>query len=122
MNNYLLASLLGVAGWVIGYAAGIPLLAAPGYMHTAETVVGIFFGMIFAVWYFQRSGSPGTYMREGLVLGAIWLVIMVVLDIAFLAPFIQGGLGEWFSSIGLGYLGIPVMTTLFGWGLDRIRR
>lgn len=119
MNKYLLAALLGAAGWLIGYLAGIPLLAAPEYMHTGETVIGIFTGMLFAVVYLQRSGGP--YLMEGIQLGIIWLALMAVLDYLFLVPMIPGGLGEWFASIGLGYFAIPVMTALLGWGLDRIK-
>ena len=132
MNKYLLAVILGVAGWLIGYVAGIPLLAAPEYMHTAEGVIGMFFGMLFAAWYFFRlkltahpktSGPDGkvlgSYMREGLKLGIIWLVLMNVLDYLFLLPLMGGDLSAWFASIGLGYLGIPIMTTIFGWALDK---
>ena len=118
MNKYLLAVVLGFLGWLIGYIAGIPLLAAQDYMHTAQSVLGMFLGMLFASWYFFRIGPP--YMMEGLKLGIIWLMMMVVLDYLFLLPFIAGGISEWFASIGLGYLGIPIMTTIFGWALDRI--
>ena len=58
-------------------------------------------------------------MMEGLKLGIIWLVLMYVLDYLFLLPLLGGDLAAWFASIGLGYLGIPVMTTIFGWALDR---
>ncbi len=117
MNKHILAVILGVAGWLIGYAAGIPLLVVPEYMHTSEAVLAALFGMLFAAWYFFRVG--GNYTKEGLQLGMIWLVIMVVLDWLFLVPFV-GGEGAWFASIGLGYLGIPVKTTIFGWALERI--
>jgi hypothetical protein len=117
MNQYLLAVILGIIAWFIGFMAGIPLTAASQYMHTAQTVLGVFLGMIFAAWYFLRLSGP--YLRQGLVLGVIWLVLMIVLDLAFLLPFIQGGVAGWFASIGLGYFSIPVMTTIFGWALDK---
>lgn len=117
MNKYLLAVILGFVAWLIGYMAGIPLLAAPEYMHTAETVIGALVGMLFAAWYFFRLGGP--YMMEGLRLGLIWLVLMWVLDYLLLLPLMGGDLSAWFASIGLGYLAIPVMTTIFGWALDK---
>ena len=77
----------------------------------------MFSGMLFAACYFFRV--EGNLMMEGLVLGIIWLALMAVLDVLFLVPFLSGGMYEWFAGIGLGYLGIPVMTTVFGWALDR---
>ncbi len=135
MNKHVLAVVLGFAGWLIGYLAGIPLLAVPEYMHTAEQVLMIFFGMLFAAWYFFRATPagpskgvgagrevPGPYMKEGLRLGMIWLVLMVVLDYILLVPLMGGDLTAWFASIGLGYLAIPIQMTIFGWTLDRIKK
>lgn len=132
MNKYLLAVILGAAAWLIGYMVGIPLLAAQEYMHTAESVIGALVGMLFAAWYFFRlklpahpktSGPDGegvcSYATEGLKLGLIWLALMWVLDYLFLLPLMGGDLAAWFASIGLGYMGIPITITIFGWALDK---
>ena len=117
MNRYITAILLGIVMWAIGYFAGIPLLSAQEYMHTAESVIGVFFGLLFGAWYFLRL--KGSYLKEGFILGILWFVIMVALDMAFLLPLIQGGIGEWFATIGLAYLILPIQFTFLGWIVEK---
>jgi hypothetical protein len=118
MNRYLLAVVLGFAGWAIGYLAGIPLLAVPEYIHTAEGLLAAFLGMLFGFVYFSQTGGP--YLKEGIRLGVIWLVLMWLLDYLFLLPLMGGDFGAYFASIGLGYIEAPILMTVFGYALDRI--
>jgi len=109
--------ILGIVGWAIAYVAAIPLLGYSDWIHSAESIIMAFFGMIFAAYiFFQLDGK---YAKNGLLMGLIWMVIGWVLDHVALLPFMESTFEYYFATIGLTYISIPVMTTIFGWALDK---
>lgn len=62
-----------------------------------------------AVVYFRRI--PAVSFREGIWLGALWLVISVAIDLPLmLSPPLNYTVTEYAADIGLTYLMIPVIT------------
>ncbi|MFA5248090.1 MAG: hypothetical protein WC415_02485 [Patescibacteria group bacterium] len=53
------------------------------------------------------------YVKEGLLLGFLWMVMNLVLDMVTLVP-MGKAIGDYLPQIGLGYLMIPAMTILAG--------
>jgi len=70
--------------------------------------------VIFSVLYFKKVN--GNYLKEGLLLGVVWLIISIVID---LTMFMQGpmkmGFADYLMDIGLTYFIIPTITIGFGY-------
>jgi len=76
----------------------------------------------FAVTYFR--GVKRDYLREGIVIGCLWLVINVLIDLPLM---LAGGpmqmtLGQYIADIGLTYLIIPVVTIGIGLGCEQVSK
>ena len=74
----------------------------------------------FAVMYVR--GVKADYLREGVVLGCLWLAINVLIDLPL---FLAGGpmkmtLGQYTADIGLTYLVIPAVTIGIGLGCQQV--
>lgn len=67
---------------------------------------------ILLVSYFRRVTDR--HVREGLLLGLLWLAMNLVLDVAVLVPMTGMSLRDYAVQIGFGYLAIPVITLLVG--------
>ncbi len=75
---------------------------------------------LFAVIYFR--GVREDYLREGLVLGCVWVAINVLIDMPLM---LVGGpmkmtLGEYIADIGLTYLVIPAVTIGIGLSCQQV--
>ena len=79
-------------------------------------VVGSTTGAIFLILYFKKVTE--NYLREGLMIGLIWLAINLILDLIVLVPLAKMSIGIYFSQIGLRYLMIPIFSTTIGFLLN----
>ena len=121
MSSWRLALGLGVAMWIIPFVVAVvvfpfrestrPLFESIMAVAVTATAVGL--GLV----YLRRFRAGG--IREGLLLGLIWLVISLAIDLPLflLASPMQMTLGAYLADIGLTYVSIPVVT----WGLARAR-
>ena len=70
--------------------------------------------VVFSVLYFKKLNE--NYIKEGLLLGIIWLAISILID---LVMFMQGpmkiGFADYIMDIGLTYFIIPTITVGFGY-------
>ena len=74
---------------------------------------------VLGVRYFR--GVTAGHRREGLVLGSVWLLINVGVDLPLMltpSP-MQMGLDEYLGDIGLTYLVIPTITVAIGAALGQ---
>ena len=121
MQKTWLNLVLGIALWLVVFAARFALmpLSDPDVVlfKTAMVVVGSLVGVVLLAFYFLRVGEP--YLMEGLTVGIVWFVIIVVLDLAVLVPMLQMGLWQYFVEIGFRYLPIIIVALGFGFVLDR---
>jgi len=73
--------------------------------------------VLFASLYFK--GVEGKHVKEGAMLGVLWLAISIAID---LAMFMQGPMSmpfvDYVKDIGLTYLVIPAITVGFGYALE----
>ena len=117
------AILYGVAAWLIVFVVGF--LAFPlrdsnrplfeSIMPLALSICVVFFSALYLTHV--RDG----FFREGVLLGLMWLAINVVIDVPM---FLFGGpmkttISGYLSDIAATYLMIPVITTGFGYLLER---
>jgi hypothetical protein len=77
---------------------------------------------VLAAVYF--NGLKEGYLKEGVILGCLWLAINVLIDLPLM---LLGGpmkmtLGEYVADIGLTYLIIPAVTIGIGLSCERVSR
>ncbi|MBP2029897.1 hypothetical protein J2755_000831 [Methanohalophilus levihalophilus] len=123
MNKYAKMALFGFILWVIPFFSGFPFVDSSGnflideiFFKTIMILVGGFTGVILAVAYFKDIRTD--YVKDGILLGVIWLVISLGLDLVMMsAGFFPMTVAEYFAEIGLRYLIMPMYTIGMGYAL-----
>ncbi|HEX5104593.1 MAG TPA: hypothetical protein VFV87_12320 [Pirellulaceae bacterium] len=107
------ALLLGLLVWLVPFAVAFcvfPLKTS--WRSLFESIMPVTLAAVVtvcALLYFRRATAAS--VREGLLLGAIWLAISVAIDLPLmLSPPISMPPLEYAADIGLTYLMIPVIT------------
>jgi hypothetical protein len=109
---------LGALVWLVPFV--IAFLAFPlrtSARPTFESILSVAVAaaaVLFGLLYLRHVESNA--VREGLVLGLLWLVTCVAIDapLMLLGGPMQMSLGEYMGDIGLTYVGIPAITTGLG--------
>ena len=122
-NKYLKIVLFGFILWLVPFIAGFLFVDAKGNFLIPETffksimiVLGSLVGVLLAVRYFKDI--KGDFVTEGVLLGVIWLVINLAIDIIFVSTgFFRMTLTQYFTDIGLRYLSMPIYTIGLGYAL-----
>ena len=123
MNKYLKIVLFGFILWFILFISGFPFVDSSGNFLIPKTlflsimfVVGGLVGVTLAVMYFKEIETD--YVREGVTIGVVWLVICLGLDLAFvLIGLFPMTVTQYFTDIGLCFLNIPIYTIGMGYAL-----
>lgn len=116
--------LLGILSWLIPFAVsflfykpGGELIVPYSTFKSTIMIVGTLSGCYLLFRYFKSVESQ--FIRHGIIVGLSWFAINLVLDTAVLIPIMKTGFADYFMSIGLGYLAIPVISITMGFLLDR---
>lgn len=123
MNKYLKMVLFGLIVWLVPFIVSFAFVDRQGNFIIAETffksimvVTGALVGVVLAVKYFGDVKTD--YVNEGIVLGVIWLVINLALDLLMVfGGFFQMSVPQYFTDIGLRYLSMPIYTIGMGFAL-----
>jgi hypothetical protein len=115
MTSLRRALILGVLVWFVPFLVAFlifPLRESSRPLF--ESIMPVALAAIVAVlagWYFGRDTQAS--LREGLLLGVLWLGISVVIDapLMLLGGPMQMTIGEYLGDIGVTYLMIPVITS-----------
>ena len=111
----------GFIVWVVPYVSAIPLLGLmesdPIFFKTLMIVIGGIVAAICIVLYFNKVEKD--YLKEGIWLGVIWLVVNWLLDFAALLPLSKMPYAQYFKEIGLRYLVMPAFTVPIGYLLSK---
>jgi hypothetical protein len=114
----------GVLLWAIPFVVSIfvfPLRSSDRPLfESIMPVVVVLCVVIFSALYF-RKWADSKFISEGIVLGILWLVISLAIDLALFMPEtpMQMSLVDYIKDIGLIYLMIPVITIGFGYILSK---
>ena len=49
-------------------------------------------------------------LKEGIIVGIVWLIINLMVDSVVLVPIAKMGIGKYYAHIGLRYLLIPTLS------------
>ena len=111
----------GFIVWVVPYVSAIPLLGVmesdPIFFKTLMIVIGGLVGAICAALYFLKVEKD--FLKEGIVLGLVWMIVNWLLDFGALLPLSKMPYGQYFAEIGLRYLVMPAMTVPIGYVLSK---
>ena len=120
MNRTILIVIYGFLVWLIPFLVAIPFYSPDGAILVDEQlfksimiVTGAIVGAFLLVKYFK--GISGVYIREGFIIGGVWLIINWILDLIILLPLNGMSPYTYFSQIGIRYLMIPVMSIMAGY-------
>ena len=123
MNKFIKIVLFGIIVWLVPFLAGFPFIDQKGNFIISETffksiiiVIGGIIGVILAVKYFKDI--KGNFMKEGIIIGTVWLVINWTIDLVMVSTGIfQMTILKYFTDIGLRYLSMPIYTIGLGYAL-----
>ncbi len=118
-NKYLKLSFYGFLTWMIPFVTAFFFYTAEGELtidvflfKSIMIVVGSISASALLISYFKSVRTE--YLKEGLILGFVWLGINLLLDLVILLPMSGMSMGDYFAQIGLRYLVIPVMAITIG--------
>lgn len=119
MNKNIRLILYGFLIWLIPFISSFAFFTQEGglsidifFFKSIMILVGSISAAILLVSYFKRIDA--SFLREGVLVGIIWFVISIVLDLLILIPMSGQPYEEYFLQTGLRYLIIPVMSILVG--------
>ena len=111
----------GLILWVIPYVTAMPLLSRMKtdliFFKTIMLVEGALVGAVLTVRYFLAV--KGEFLREGIRLAVVWILVSWFMDFVALLPFAELTLPRYFIEIGLRYLAIAAPTVAVGFVLER---
>ena len=122
MKNAIRLVIYGLISWIVPFVVAVPFYTKEGtllidihFFKTIMLIVSALTGGFLLVSMFKRA--EGRYLREGIVIGAVWLVINLLLDFLILLPMSKMDVATYFMQIGLRYLLIPIMSISTGWAV-----
>ena len=112
--------LLGFFSWLIPFVISC-LFFKPGgtlivpYATFKSTIilVGVITGCYLLIRYFKSVDND--FIKNGIIVGLSWFAINLILDIFILIPLMKSNFTDYFMSIGLSYISIPVMSITMGY-------
>ena len=119
MNKYLKIGLFGFLTWLVPFVVGFLFYSPEGELlidalvfKAIMIVVGSITGATLLVLYFKKIDKD--YLTEGIIVGAVWFVLNILLDLLILVPMAKMAVGTYFAQIGFEYLTIPTISIAMG--------
>ncbi len=94
------------------YEPGGTLLVSYATFKSIITVVGVITGCYLLFRYFNSIKTD--FITNGIIVGFSWFAINILLDCLVLIPMMKISFTDYFMSIGLCYIAIPVISITFG--------
>jgi hypothetical protein len=122
MKSYKLALLYGVLIWLIPFVVAFliyPIRTSNrALFESIMPVVVTMCTVFFSIFYFIKVKID--FLKEGILLGVVWIIISLVIDLAMFMPEspMKMSFVDYMMDIGLTYLIIPVICIGFGYLLQ----
>ena len=117
MRSIRQALLYGFLVWLIPFVIGFlafPLRASNRALFESIMPVAVTASVVLFSYLYSKGVTKGA-VKEGMLLGLIWLAISVVIDLLmFMRGPMKMTVGEYVADVGLTYLIIPTVTVGFG--------
>jgi hypothetical protein len=125
-NKILRLLILGFVMWLVPFLVSFGFFDRSGKVNinydlfkSIMIVVSSLVGGYALIRHFRTIN--GNFLREAWLAGMVWLVLNLVLDLIILIPIAKMSYAEYFNSIGVRYLQIPVICIAAGTLLERKR-
>jgi hypothetical protein len=122
-NKYGKNILYGFLAWLIPFAISVFIYSNEGKLSidlllfkSIMIAVGSISAAFLLVSYFKIINT--SYFNEGIIVGATWFGINILLDLLILLPMSGMSFADYFAQIGLRYLAIPAMSMAVGTALE----
>ena len=119
MKKYIRIIWYGLLAWLIPFVASFLFYSRKGELtidiflfKSIMIVVGSISAGILLIYYFKKVNIG--YLKEGFIVGLIWLSINILLDLLVLIPMSGMSIANYFMQIGIRYIVIPVMSLMVG--------
>ena len=123
MKKHLVMALCGLIAWVVPFISSFFFFSPKGELKidvflfkSIMIVVGSITAALLIVHYFKKLKSD--YLKTGIILGLIWLLVNLFMDIIILLPMSGMAMDTYFIEIGIRYIVIPVMCVMAGMVLE----
>ena len=123
-NKILRLLLLGFLIWLIPFVTSFGFFDRSGKLSinydlfkSIMIVISSLVGCYAIIRYYKSVHH--NFAKEGMITGLVWLGINLLLDLIILIPMSEMPYPEYFNSIGLRYLQIPVICMAVGLLLER---
>lgn len=124
INSYKLAIAYGFILWLVPFMVSIAIFplksSAPALFESIMPVVLTVSAVSLLYLYFRRLKAG--YLKEGMVLGVLWLFISIAFDLLmFMWGPIQMTFADYMMDIGTTYLIYPIITIGTGYIIEKVR-
>ncbi len=122
-NKYGKNILYGFLAWLIPFVISVFFYSKEGKLSidlllfkSIMIAVGSISAAFLLVSYFKIINTE--YFKEGIIVGATWFGINILLDLLILLPMSGMSFADYVAQIGLRYLAIPAMCIAVGTALE----
>ena len=128
LDNKVKLVLFGIAMWVVPFVASFfffdpatqKLTVDETFFKSIMIVLSSILGACLLVEYFK--GVKTNFVKEGILVGAVWLAINWALDILILLPMSRMDIPTYFMQIGIRYLMAPAMSISIAMAIENARK
>lgn len=121
MKRYLRIVIYGFLVWLITFVISVamtPIKFYSGQLFDSLIPVALAIVVIVSLAFYFRN-MPAGFFREGILLGVVWLVLSILLDLPLFSEGpMKMSFGDYMIDIGFTYLLIPATTIGLGYLLD----
>lgn len=118
MNKYLKIIVFGFFVWLIPFLVSFVIFPLKASMRPLfESIMPLVLTItVIILAYYYLENINADYLKEGLILGVIWFIINIAIDLAMfmLASPMHMNFIDYMMDIGLTYVMIPVITIGMG--------
>ncbi|MGF7119468.1 hypothetical protein [Methanobacterium oryzae] len=118
MNKYLKIAIFGFLVWLIPFAVSFIIFPLKTTMRPLfESIMPLVLTIIvITLAYYYIKNLDANFVKEGLLIGIIWFIISIVIDLFMFLPAspMQMNFADYMMDIGLTYVIIPVITIGMG--------
>jgi len=122
LNKNLKIVLYGFLVWLIPFAVSFVIFPLRTSMRPLfESVMPLVLTIVVVTLaYYYLKNIVVNFAKEGIVIGIVWFIINIVIDLVLFLPEspMQMGFADYMADIGLTYVIIPVITIGMGYMLD----
>ena len=113
----------GIVLWLVPFLVSIPFFSSDGELLIRQQVFGTIMSIVLAlsiaavvIWFFEQKQED--YLRTGLLVGIVWLIMNWVLDLIVLVSLFGMPFADYVTQLAGVYVVVPITTIAIGYLLN----